>query len=252
MHRNSHLKSMQYSKLRENISSYFRGNDRLSKKELVCEIRKNFPNLADNTINVYISKLKKEGFLYTPSRGVYKTGSTKPFQPFISHFLQQIYNKIKNSFPYINFCVAETAWLNDFMIHQPFRNYTYIEIEKDAIESVFNFLNKQSKIKPFLYSDKNLFDRYLNDSTDILIVKNLVSEAPLTVVNNTTIPSLEKLLVDMLTDVELFSPQQSEKEVIIQNVINTYTINQSKLQRYAQRRNRKEELNNLINILSAN
>lgn len=240
--------NMQYLKLKENINFFFQGNDNLSKKQLVSEIRKSFPDLADNTITIYLSRLKKEGVLYTVSRGIYKTENTERFQPFISKFLKQTYNRVKNSFPYINFCVGDTAWLNDFMIHQPFKNYTYIEIEKDVTESVFNFLNKQPKIKAFLYSDKKLFEKYWTDNQDVLIVKNLVSEAPLTNIRNVAIPSLEKLLVDVLIDTALFSAQQSEKEIIIKNALTTFTVNKSKMLRYAKRRNRKEELSSLIDI----
>ncbi|MDI9605678.1 MAG: hypothetical protein QM305_10235 [Bacteroidota bacterium] len=239
---------MQYFKLKENIGSIFQGNDMLSKKQLVSEIRDFFPDLADNTITIYLSKLKKEGILYSASRGIYKNESTKQFQPFLSKFLKQTYKKISEAFPYINFCVGDTAWLNDFMVHQPFKNYMYVEIEKDATESVFNFLNERFKITTFLYSDKDLFDRYLNNEKDILIVKNLVSEAPLMHIGNVTVPSLEKLLVDILIDIELFSAQQSEKEIIIQNALTTFTVNKSKMLRYAQRRNRRKELSDLVNI----
>lgn len=239
---------MQYFKLKENISSFFQGKDMLSKKELVSEIRKYFPDLADNTITIYISKLKKDGALHTVSRGIYKVEITKQFHPFVSKFLQKTYNKIKDTFPYVNFCVGDTAWLNDFMTHQPFRNFSYVEIEKEATESVFNMLSEQPKIKAFLYSDKKLFDRYLNDNKDILIVKNLVSEAPLMDISNVTVSSLEKLIVDMLVDTELFSAQQSEKEIIIQNALTAFSVNKSKMLRYAQRRNRKEELSGLIDI----
>ena len=141
---------MQYFKLKENIGSIFQGNDMLSKKQLVSEIRDFFPDLADNTITIYLSKLKKEGILYSASRGIYKNESTKQFQPFLSKFLKQTYKKISEAFPYINFCVGDTAWLNDFMVHQPFKNYMYVEIEKDATESVFNFLNERFKITTFV------------------------------------------------------------------------------------------------------
>ncbi len=238
---------MQYFSLKENISSYFQGNEKISKEKLIGKIRNDYPNLSDNTINMYLSRLKKDGLLYNVSRGIYRIGCSKIFRPSTSEFLKQTYNKIYAAFPYINFCVGDTAWLNDFMIHQPFKNYTYVETEKDATESVFNFLSEQPKIKAFLYSDKELFNRYLTNNENVLIVKNLVSEAPLTNINNITIPSLEKMLVDMLCDTELFSAQQDEKELIIQNAITTFTINKSKMLRYAQRRNKRAELNGLIN-----
>lgn len=240
--------NMQYFKIKENIGSFFQGNNILSKKQLVREIQEKFPDLADNTITIYLSRLKKEGALHSVSRGMYKEENTNRFQPFISKLIKQTYSKIKDKFPYINFCLGDTAWLNDFMVHQPFKNYTYVEVEKDVIDSVFCFLNAQPKVEAFLYSDKELFERYLNKDKDILIVKNLVSEAPLMDISNITVPSLEKLLVDILIDTELYSAQQSEKEIIIHNALTTFTVNKPKMLRYAQRRNRREELSGLINI----
>ena len=239
---------MQYFKLKENIASYFKGVEKMPKRELVCKVRGDFPDFADNTINAYLSRLKKEGVLHTVSRGVYKIESLKSYQPFVSEFLKNTYDKIKDKFPYIDFCVGETAWLNDYMVHLPFKNYTYIEIEKEAINSVFNFLSKQSDTKTFLYSDKEFIDRYLTDNVEIIIVKPLVSEAPLTEVSGVRVPTLEKLLVDVLIDKELFSAQQSEKRDIFLNAISRYNVNKPKMRRYAQRRNRKEELDGLINI----
>ena len=62
------------------------------------------------------------------------------------------------------------------------------------------------------------------------------------------IPALEKLLVDMLIDTSLFSAQQNEKEFIMRSVMEKYTLNELKMRRYAVRRNREEEIDELINI----
>lgn len=233
--------------LEKHISRYFKKNERLSKQKLVDLIKKDFPDWSDNTINMYLSKLKKEGVVNAPSRGIYELDSYTPFQPNISITLKRIFTKVKREFPYISFCVWDTVWLNDFMRHQPFKYYVVIEVEKDACESVFVFLSETTK-NVFLNPDEELFDRYISNLDEVVIVKNLVSEAPLTEEQKIIIPALEKLLVDMLIDVALFSTQQNEKEFIIRSAMGKFTLNKLKMRRYAIRRNREREIDELINI----
>ncbi len=236
--------------LEKHISRYFKGSEKLSKQKLVGSIKKDFPDWSDNTINMYLSKLKKEGAINAPSRGIYELDSHAPFQPHISITLKRIFNKIKREFPYISFCIWDSVWLNDFMRHQPFKHYIVVEVEKDAAESVFTFLTETIK-NVFFNPNEEIFDRYIHNQDEVIIVKNMISESPLVEKDKIVIPTLEKLLVDMLIDTALFSAQQNEKEFIMRSVMQKYTLNELKMCRYAARRNREEEIENLINITLA-
>jgi hypothetical protein len=199
---------------------------------------------------MYLSKLKKEGKISTPSKGIYELGSISLFKPEVSTALKKIYNKIKQEFPFITYCVWDSAWFNDMMLHQPFKHYLVVEVEKDASEPVFGFLNGAFK-GVFLNPNEEIFDRYILNMDGVIIVKNLVSEAPLTEVQKIVVPALEKLLVDMLADTNLFSAQQNETEFIMKTAMNKFAINEMKMKRYALRRNRENEVEKLINISSA-
>lgn len=236
--------------LEQHIERYFRESERLSKQKLVFSIKEDFPHWSDNTINMYLSKLKKEGKISTPSKGIYELGSISLFNPEVSGSLKKIYNKIKREFPYITFCVWDSAWLNDLMRHQPFKHYLVVEVEKDASEPVFGFLNETFK-NVFLNPDEEIFDRYIQNLDEVMIVKNLVSEAPLIETHKIVIPALEKLLVDMLADTNLFSAQQNETQFIMKSAMEKFAINEMKMKRYALRRNRENEVEKLINISSA-
>jgi hypothetical protein len=233
--------------LEKHIGRYFKESERLSKQKLVSSIKRDFPIWSDNTINMYLSKLKKEGIINAPSRGIYEMDSSTPFQPNISNGLKRVFNKVKREFPYITFCIWDTVWLNDFMRHQPFKHYVVIEVEKDASESVFTFLTEINK-NVFFNPDEEIFDRYIHNQNEVIIVKNMVSEPPLIEKEKIVIPALEKLLVDMLIDTLLFSAQQNEKEFIMQSVVERYSLNELKMRRYAVRRNREREIDELINI----
>lgn len=233
--------------LEKHIGSYFKEREKLSKQKLVESVKKDFPGWSDNTINMYLSRLKKEGIINAPSRGLYEMNSNALFQPNISNKLKRIFNKVKREFPYITLCVWDTVWLNDFMRHQPFKTYVVLEVEKDASESVFTFLSKTTK-NVFFNPDEKIFDRYIHNCDEVLIVKNVVSESPLLEKEKIVIPALEKLLVDMLIDTALFSAQQNEKEFIMQSAMEKVTLNELKMRRYAIRRNREKEINELLNM----
>lgn len=233
--------------LEKNISRYFKQSTRLSKKMLVDSIKKDFPSWSDNTINMYLSRLKKEGIISSPSRAIYEMDNNTPFQPNISNSLKRVFKKVKDEFPYITFCIWDTMWLHEFMRHQPFKHYVVVEVEKDASESVFTFLTEIHK-NIFFKPDEEIFDRYIHNQDEVLIVKSMVSESPLIEKDKITIPALEKLLVDMIIDISLFSAQQNEKEFIMRTVMENYTVNELKMRRYAVRRNRELEMEKLINI----
>ncbi|MDC7217637.1 MAG: hypothetical protein PQJ28_01295 [Spirochaetales bacterium] len=233
--------------LERHIERYFLESERLSKQKLVTSIKEDFPLWSDNTINMYLSKLKKEGKISTPSKGIYELGSISLFSPEVSSSLKKIYNKIKREFPYITFCVWDSAWLNDLMQHQPFRYYMVVEVEKEASEPVFGFLS-ETITNVFLNPGEEIFNRYIQNLDEVVIVKKLVSEAPLMETQKIVIPALEKLLVDMLTDTNLFSAQQNETDFIMNTAIEKFAINELKMKRYALRRNRESEVKKLINI----
>jgi hypothetical protein len=236
--------------LKDKILTYFKEQSTISKDKLVEYIIVDFPELKKSTINVYLSRLKKEGIIKNPSRGVYSLENKEVFSPEIDTSLIRLYNKIQKQYPYIIFCVWNTKWINDLMRHQPFKQYQIIEVEKDAVEQVFNKLNESIK-NVFLNPDAEIFERYIHNVNEAIIIKPLVSESPLDKVHKITIPSLEKLLVDMLIDIDVFAAQQGEIEFIYGTAFKKFQINRNKMKRYAIRRNREERVKKLINITLA-
>jgi len=69
-------------------------------------------------------------------------------------------------------------------------------------------------------------------------------------VSGVPMPTLEKLLVDILRDTDFFYLQGSESDRIIENAFNLYTINRNRLFRYADRRKVKKELSSILENLN--
>lgn len=233
--------------LENTIESYFKFNIQLTKVELVDLINKDFPKLSESSITVYLSKLKKTGKIINSSRGVYSITGKQIFNPEVNQNLKKIYNKIQKQFPFIEICVWDTKWLSDLMRHQPFKNFTIIEVNKEADEQVFNYISEYIK-NVYFNPNQEIFERYISLSTeDVIIIKNLVSEAPTIKINKIEIPTLEKLLVDIIIDKELFAAHQAEIDFIYKSAFDKYSLNVSKMKRYASRRNKEIEVKQFIN-----
>lgn len=228
------------------ILRYFEYKDVLSKEDLMKLLKNDFPTWSNNTINTYLYKLKKNGVIDNISRGIYTAGKIQLFNPKINTQLKKIALKIHKKFPFVNYCVWKSSWLNDFMQHQPFKNFTIVEIEKVAAEQVFNELNGHFQ-NTFINPDEIFFERYISALDDVIIVKNLYSEAPILKQNDLTTPTLEKILVDIVIDDTLFAAQQGELNSIYKTAFNKYDINELKMKRYAARRKREMEVEKMIN-----
>ena len=197
-------------------------------------------------LNWYLSKLADEGKIVRIARGQYAAKDSKRlFTPQPSQDAIELYNQFHADFPEINICVYEGPWIFQFMHHLASNQVTYIEVEKDIAETVFHTLQDQGKIV-FLRPDKDLIYKYVNLDQGAIFVKNLTSESPLQTIDGIKVPTLEKLLVDMFVDQDFFYLQGSEYNRIMHNARSRFVINQSRLLRYARRRNVSDRIKNIF------
>lgn len=194
--------------------------------------------------------MAEKGVLKRIGRGKFTLGEGKNFAPEISSATKNIFKKLKAEFPYANLCVWNTSVLNEFMLHQPNRFFVLIETDKETTNSVFYFL-REIKKSVFIEPTKDILEKYVVNENEVLIVKPLVSEAPTQNINGVETASIEKMLVDIFCDDVIFSAQQgSEMRTIFKNAFDKYTINQNKMLRYADRRSKKQELNQFVKTIS--
>lgn len=157
-----------------------------------------------------------------------------------------MYKDIINSFPFIELCIWNTLTINEFSQHQSNRRFFIIETDKDTNESIFYFL-KERYSDVFLHPNKAILEQYVFDIPNAIIIKPLLSESPLQEVKKVNTITLEKMLVDIYCDTDLFEAfQGNEKKIIYSEAFKKYTINSNKLLRYASRRGRKDEIEELV------
>ena len=163
--------------------------------------------------------------------------------------VKEIYELLHANFPFAKFCVYQGEIIAPLQHHLSSNRIIYAETNRDSTETVFNFLKNEGR-EAYLRPDKEMIYRYVDMDRRAFFVKNLVSEAPLQKVSDVPMPTLEKLLVDILRDSDFFYLQGSESEHIIENAFNLYAVNRSRLFRYAGRRKVKEELSSILNNLN--
>lgn len=177
-------------------------------------------------------------------------GQGKIFIPEISPKIKSIHSKIEKELPYLKLCIWDTSSFNEFMIHQPGRYYIMIEVEKETTQSVFYFL-KENKYSVFVEPTRELFEKYIPYEKETLIVKSLVSEAPVQTINKIMVPTLEKMLVDIYCDDLIFATQQgSEMRNIFLEGMSKYSIIGNRMLRYADRRGKKDSFREYLNSFS--
>ncbi len=136
------------------------------------------------------------------------------------------------------------------MLHQPNKFFVLVETEKETTSAVFYFLREIRK-PVFIEPTKDILEKYVVNQKEVFIVKPLISEAPTQYINGVETASIEKMLVDIFCDDVYFSAQQgAEMRTVFKEAFSKYTINQSKMIRYADRRRRKEDLNQFAKTIT--
>jgi len=207
------------------------------------ELFENFSNLSEKSLSQQLYRLLKTNRLERIKQGVYRL----PISLFaVSEEIKRLNEILKSQFPFADFCLWSSDVLMPFMHHIPNLNFIYIDVENDVAESAFNFL-KSNQTKAFFFKpNKEEFNRYIT-GTKAIIIRGLVSESPLQTVENIPTPTLEKVLVDIAGDVEFDFMQGAEITYFYRNVVERNEINKRKLLRYASRRGRKKEVEQLYN-----
>jgi hypothetical protein len=226
----------------------------LDKTDLRNFYQKYSPTLSETAFRRILYALKRQDVIISVDSGVYRLsnggnssqGSIK-FVPNLSPELCKLYNTIKTAFPYADCLVWETRVLHEFMLHQPGQNQIFLESEKDVVESMFNFLNDRFFGRVFLRPDRLTFERYILPQTDSIIITTLFSQSPHQKVENIPTPKLEKILVDVFANEELFYIFHGEELVhIFEAAFERYKISQKTIFRYAERRKIDQKIRDFI------
>jgi len=251
------MKKVEISKIKES----FPDGSIVDYKTLSRFILENFENKREKNIGFYIFDLVKDNVIYQLNNGMYKLSSKKIFRMEIPESIISYMEPISLEYPEVEICVWESNVFNQFMEMQLFKNQIYIEVEKGFETLVFEKLLKSVEFTILLKPDFEEINKY-SFLENVVIIKSLLNKAPTNRKrfakrfgfnvnyhgnqNSISTPKIEKLLVDVFTDSNLYFIGDNERNNFYTNALKTYVVNFKTLFSYARNRNKKEFIENYI------
>jgi len=229
----------------QELKKQFSENVIFTTSEIVAFYSKFESSIPRSTVNWRVYQLVQKGVLERVGKGKFRFGRLKMYTPEISTKIFRLNKSIIKRFPFITFCIWGQAWINEFSQHIASTGLVIIDVERDIAESVYNHL-REANSAVFYKPGKELLQDYVIGLDYSLLIRPLVSEAPLQEIRGVKTVTIEKLLVDAYCDSEFEFLHGMEIGHVFDSAFSSYSVNISKLQRYADRKKRKAEILDLI------
>jgi hypothetical protein len=202
------------------------------------------PTVAKSTVNWRIYTLVKTEIIKRIGRGKFKCGNSIIFTPQITPKALKINSFMKTNFPYLKYIIWHISEINSVSQHLINKDTYYVEVERDAINAVFEQLREKFK---YVLRGKTNEDVYFGEI--VIVARSLVTGSPTQSINKVPTTTIEKLLVDLFADKEFEFLQGYELTHIFNNAFSKYTINIDKLLRYASRKAKRDQIAEFIKTI---
>lgn len=226
----------------EELRNTLKENVEISIQEIAEFYRKFTPETPISTIRWRIHTLVERGILRNVGRGRYLLGKKNTFVPNVYHRTEVVADMMRKEFPLVAYCQWDMALVNAFAQHLMNYQVFFVDVERDAAEAVYYRIRERFR-RTYLLRNIN---EELKEYNDCIIVRNLTTGTPTVDVEGKRMASLEKILVDLAVD-KIFPFQNTEIYHIFENSLEAYDINTSKMLRYAARRGRRKEIEEILN-----
>lgn len=207
---------------------------------LISDLLQSLPDtekLSERTVVCTISRLVDSHKLARIARGVYSKvlEHKNKFNVVLGDMEREVNELLSSQYPLATFCIYNGQTLAPLQHHLSYNTITYVETERVVMEAAFNSLRDHG-YSVFLNPKEEVVSLYIDLKQPAVIVKPLVSEAPLDKQDGFIVPTLEKLLIDVRKDPDFSYLQGIESDYMLENANTLYSINTSRLARYARRR----------------
>jgi hypothetical protein len=179
-------------------------------------------------------------------RGVYTSAKKPDFTVIVPDRLVSIYDTIRGQLPFVDICVWHTEVINQLAQHQTAPTVDIVDVEREAVSAVRDVLTGAG-VRATDYGHLPVIQGSLLQKERLAVVKRLITESPLSSYRGTVVPRIEKILVDLICDENLFFYLQgAEMYTIYSSVLDRYSVRYDTLSRYASRRGVREEVKRLL------
>ena len=223
----------------DKILNYAAGMQQFSVDDIPADV---ISDIERNTLSWHLSNLCKKGKLRRVGRGIYTIQTANTFVVKANAKVRSLYRSLVRQYPLADFCVYSANVITPLLHDMMPNNTIYVETNRDTTQSVFDMLQPKYKGRLFLAPTKEIVTTYIDFSKENIIVKPLVTEAPLALDGKVPVPTLEKLLVDTRVDADYYYLHGIENQEMMRTAISHYDVNRNRLLRYADRRNAKDSI----------
>lgn len=199
------------------------------------------PGILKATVNWRVYELANRNILERIGKGKFRLGSGSIFLPELNTKHFKINAAIKGKFPFTKYCIWDIEFIKEFSQHIFHTNFVLVDVERGSEESIYHLLREQFR-EVFMMPGKEMLGDFFSDLKRPIIVRSLVSEAPYKLFRNVPIATLEKIIVDIFSDEEFTYLKSNELVLVLKAAYERYTISNSKLIRYADRKRKKKAL----------
>jgi len=236
-------------RLSDKILNYAAGVQQFSVDDIPADL---LSGIERAKLSWHLGKLCRNGKLRRVGRGVYTLQSANTFLVKANTKVRSLYRSLSKQYPFADFCIYSANVIMPLLHDMMPNNTLYVETNRDITQSVFDMLLPKYNGRIFLAPTKEIATTYIDFSKENIIVKPLVTEAPLTLDGKVPVPTLEKLLVDTRVDADFYYLHGYENLEMLRTAINHYDVNQTRLLRYADRRNAKDSIQKDLETIKNN
>jgi len=221
-------------------------NEYCSIDEIVAFIESRGESTSRKTVIWNVNDLVRQGKAIRVGRGVYGFISKKRFTPVISEETKRVCSLLQKHFKYLVMTVSDSGVLSQFMSLQPFSTVVVIETRKSAASSVLSEL-RRGGVDAYAKRDYAKLERYVVSSQPFLVRSELAANPSLTQEGNYRSSNLEKMLVDLVCDDDVYGQYQGEELInIYKNATSRYSVNYSQMLKYAAARKKKSIVQKML------
>lgn len=155
------------------------------------------------------------------------------YVPFLTGESHQISRILMDELPELDNCISRSG------------ENIVVEVSRNRVADAIMCLHKHFRD---VVDIRNAY-KMINDLHDFVLVKPLVSEAPVYEYQGVYVPTIEKRLVDMVSDGENKNKSEDYLRLEYQKAFEAFDINTKKMLRYADRKGEKEQVLDRMKIL---
>lgn len=213
--------------------------------QLIASLRDGTRFPEDSSLNI-INRLVREGRIKKEEGLLFPGSGFKPvFHIVPDEKTRKLFMELKAVLPFAAISIWHTDALLSLMHDIPNISLTIVGAERLAADSVADALENLTSSLILRDSEMDTLSR-LAAGRELVVVTPQVSQAPVEVSEGVTVPTLEKILVDILCDNALHALTGSEAYAIYAAAFDRYAVSRKTLLRYGGRRNRTEAVNTIL------